>query len=232
MSRNQQQDAEPQSVLIITEDTGFGRDLMARWQAEVRVPQFTTIASDLWENAQIAGCDLVVVARIPADNLAQVLAKASTVPAVLVVLPAGVSPHSVRAEYANVVPLRGTADAVETAVIVGSQLLARTAVEQQLDRAQKAASDSELQAALGRYMIDSRYSFNNALTAVLGTAELMQLDTQLAKPVREQVETIHVMALRLHGMMQRFSSLEAEVQSLEREPRALAPSLRLERRLS
>jgi hypothetical protein len=232
MSRNQQENAGTQSVLIIAEETGFARDLMARWQAEVHVPQFTTIAGDLWEHAQVAGCDLVVVGRVPADILDRILTRASSVAAVLVVLPAGASPHQVRAACPNVVPLRGAPDVVETAVIVGTQLLARTAVERQLDRAQKAATDSEMQAALGRYMIESRYSFNNALTAVLGTAELMQLDQQLPRPLREQVETIHVMALRLHGMMQRFTSLEAEVQSLEREPRPLVPLLRFERDLS
>ena len=62
---------------------------------------------------------------------------------------------------------------------------------------------------------------NNALTAVLGNAELLMLDGEgLSPQVREQVETIQSMALRLHEMMQRFSSLEAELNMEERDVRS------------
>jgi hypothetical protein len=67
-------------------------------------------------------------------------------------------------------------------------------------------------------MLDTRHSFNNALTSVLGNAELMLLEpAALPTHVREQVDTIHSMALRLHEMMQRFSSLEIEMHFADRE---------------
>lgn len=70
----------------------------------------------------------------------------------------------------------------------------------------------EREAALGRYMLDMRHSFNNALTSVLGNSELLLLEPgALSAQTREQVETIHTMALRLCEVMQRFSSLENEM---------------------
>lgn len=70
----------------------------------------------------------------------------------------------------------------------------------------------EREAALGRYMLEMRHSFNNALTSVLGNSELLLLEPgALSDQTRDQVETIHTMALRLCEVMQRFSSLENEM---------------------
>jgi hypothetical protein len=53
---------------------------------------------------------------------------------------------------------------------------------------------------------------------VLGNADLLMLDSgELAPESREQIRTIHTMALRLHQVMQRFSSLAAEMRAGENE---------------
>jgi hypothetical protein len=66
-------------------------------------------------------------------------------------------------------------------------------------------------------MLDSRHGFNNALTSVLGNAELLMLSIErVPQDMREQVETIHAMALKLYEMMQRFSSLESEMRFEEK----------------
>src|SRR5207302_8912327 len=85
-------------------------------------------------------------------------------------------------------------------------------------RAETVATATNRQATLGRYMLDARHGFNNALTSVLGNAELLLLEPGvLPERMREQIDTIHSMALRLHEMMQRFSSLESEMHFTERE---------------
>ena len=67
-------------------------------------------------------------------------------------------------------------------------------------------------------MQEMRHSFNNALTSVLGNAELILLsDSGLNTELREQIGTIRDMALNLHEMMQRFTSLEAELQCTTKE---------------
>jgi len=70
---------------------------------------------------------------------------------------------------------------------------------------------------LGRYMLDTRHAINNALTSVLGNAELLLLDTRLSDTVTSQVETIRNMALRMHEILQRFSSLEKELTVVEKQ---------------
>jgi len=67
-------------------------------------------------------------------------------------------------------------------------------------------------ATLGRYVVEMRHNLNNALTSVLGNAELLLLDeTKFTSNERKQVDTIRLMALRMHETLQRFSSLEKEL---------------------
>jgi signal transduction histidine kinase len=57
-----------------------------------------------------------------------------------------------------------------------------------------------------------RHNLNNALTSVLGNSELLLLEPgSLSAPARSQMETIRSMALRMHEILQRFSSLEKEL---------------------
>jgi signal transduction histidine kinase len=67
-------------------------------------------------------------------------------------------------------------------------------------------------------MLEMRHSLNNALTSVLGNSELLLLDPgQLSAAARSQIETIRNMSLRMHEVMQRFSSLEKELKVVERQ---------------
>jgi hypothetical protein len=68
-------------------------------------------------------------------------------------------------------------------------------------------------ATLGRYMVESRHGFNNAMMALLGNAELLLLDPAAFSPqVLSQLRTIREMAQRLNQVMVGFSLLEAELQ--------------------
>src|SRR6202521_4880794 len=65
---------------------------------------------------------------------------------------------------------------------------------------------------VGRYMLEMRHGLNNALTSVLGNSDLLLLEPgSLSAPARAQIETIRNMALRIHEVLQRFSSLEKEM---------------------
>ena len=86
-------------------------------------------------------------------------------------------------------------------------------------RAETRAAPSELacaaldrEATLGRYMLEMRHNLNNALTSVLGNSDLLLLEPgSLSAQTRAQIETIRNMTLRIHEIMQRFSSLEKEM---------------------
>ena len=65
---------------------------------------------------------------------------------------------------------------------------------------------------LGRYMLEMRHNLNNALTSVLGNSDLLLLEPgSFSAQMRAQIVTIRNMTLRINEIMQRFSSLEKEM---------------------
>jgi len=106
----------------------------------------------------------------------------------------------------------------ELLITVATQILERNRAAADLSRVLEANSQLEHQAALGRYMLEVRHNLNNALTSVLGNSELMLLDPEsLAPTLRPQVETIRNMTMRMNEIMQRFSSLQKEMQLVEQQ---------------
>jgi signal transduction histidine kinase len=92
----------------------------------------------------------------------------------------------------------------------------RVAANRQAQQALVRAARSEREAILGRYMLDMKHSVNNALTSILGNAELLLLEPgQLSAQSLQQVRTVHQMSLRLHEIMQRFSTLSSEIREAE-----------------
>lgn len=205
------------SVLIIADDAEFARTVMARWQTERQVPAFTLLGSDLWDGRSATG-NLAIIGPVRESMLSHVLERlgASGVPAVFISDdPAAV--QVVRSTHPRLPVLRQHDGWVDTLVLLCGEILRRAEAVSRAAQAECAAALSQRYATLGRYMLDMRHSFNNAMTSVLGNAELLLLEpAAFSAQVREQVDTIHTMAIRMHEIMQRFSSLEAEMQFAER----------------
>ena len=109
---------------------------------------------------------------------------------------------------------------VEGLVILGTEALRCHDAQQRAARAESANAGSQREATLGRYMIEMRHSCNNALTSILGNSELLLMEPgAFSGEVREQIETIQSMSLRMHEILQRFSSIESEMQVAEKESR-------------
>jgi hypothetical protein len=66
-------------------------------------------------------------------------------------------------------------------------------------------------------MVEMRTNVNNALTTVLGNAELLVHEPGLPATMAAQADALRNMALRLHEVFQRFSSLEKELVVVARE---------------
>ena len=92
------------------------------------------------------------------------------------------------------------------------QLDSAAALLERLRAAETSCATLDRQATLGRYMLEMRHNLNNALTSVLGNSDLLLLEPgSLSAQTRAQIETIRNMTLRIHEIMQRFSSLEKEM---------------------
>lgn len=109
----------------------------------------------------------------------------------------------------------------ETLILVSIEALRRVEATNRAQRAEHHSQDCQRHAILGRYMLEMRPSVNNALTSVLGNADLLLLEPgQNSGESREQIRAIQAMALRLNEIMQRFSSLASEMRSNEKESQA------------
>jgi len=205
-----------QDVLIVSDDGEFARDILARWQIERQLPAFTLVTSEMCRSSRIANFDLAIVGPID-QGLEQLVRELECDGPILCVVAPGVFSKAALLDI-GVTLVRQSEGWTEHVVVLAGEVLRRIAEQARLRQAEEIAAGSQREAALGRYMQEMRHGFNNALTSVLGNAELILLNERnLNEELREQIGTIRDMALNLHEMMQRFTSLEAELQCTAKE---------------
>jgi signal transduction histidine kinase len=103
-------------------------------------------------------------------------------------------------------------------------LIERECLRRRGEELVRANAQLEGQAALGRYMQEMRLNLSNALTSLLGNSELILAAPEpVSSNLREQLETIRNMGMRIHEILQRFSSLEKEMRLMaEHSPKKAA----------
>jgi signal transduction histidine kinase len=208
------------SVLIVSDDTEFARSVAARWQAEKHVPEVTLVTSDLWHPSSGSGYELVIVGPVRNGKTSSILSSLEANPHAAVVCVVEdekeIAPLRTRHSQALVIPRQD--GWTGTLIILSNEALRRVEAVSRAQRAERTALESQRQATLGRYMLEMRPRVNNALTSVIGNADLLLLEPgQISAECREQIHTIHAMALRLNEVMQRFSSLATEMRATETE---------------
>lgn len=207
------------TVLIISDDADFSRRITARWQMERNVPTFTLLSGELWPRFAVDTFDVAVVGQLRRDLLSVVLEPLhSTGQPIFCVCLDPATAQLVRERWPRISILRPvehsleTPHWLETLVLAASEAMHRSRAEARARAAELACSTLERQATLARYMLEMRHSLNNALTSVLGNSDLLLLEPgSFSAQTRAQIETIRNMALRIHEIMQRFSSLEKEM---------------------
>jgi signal transduction histidine kinase len=211
------------SVLIVSDDTEFARTVAARWQAERRVPEITLTTSDVWQSSAAEGYNLVIVGPVRDHQISKILSALNATPTAATIYVSTETndvPH-LAAAHSHVLFIPREDGWIGTLILLAGEALRRAAATARAQRAERIAADAQRNAVLGRYMLDMRPSVNNALTSVLGNADLLLLDAESIHPdAREQIRTIHTMALRLNEIMQRFSSVAAEMRAGEKESQA------------
>jgi signal transduction histidine kinase len=207
-----------ETVLIISDDAEFARTIMARWQTERSVPAFTVVDTELSKGTVRAAFDLAIVGLLPAVQLNHVLSGLNSNHApVICVSEQGGASHEVRSVHSRAMVVRQHDGWADTVVLLGSEILKRVNALAKLAHAEQSAAANQRLATLGRFMLEMRHSFNNALTSVLGNAELLLMEPgAFSADVRAQIDTIQTMALRMHEIIQRFSSLETEMNFAEK----------------
>ena len=207
------------SVLIISDDVELSRAVTGRWQTERTVPSFTLMSSDICLGFDPDTFHLAIAGGLRPQALSVVLeAMDAAGKRVLFVSENPRVVQTVRDRWPGMAVVRQQENWLDTLVLVAGEILHRVGAESEARRFEQANALLERQALLGRYMLEMRHTLNNTLTSVLGNSELLLLEPgSLSSGARSQIETIRNMSLRMHEILQRFSSLEKELTVVDRQ---------------
>jgi signal transduction histidine kinase len=205
------------TVLLLSSDPAFARELIQAWPAGTEAPEFVLLEEDHRRELPRDTYDLAIAHAPSAEKLAalRLALTAARKPAILIHSDANASACDI---HGPILELRRDFPSwpVMTAVL-SREILRRLQAESRAAESDRLQAGADAEATLGRYMAQMYSTINNALTSALGNAELLLLEPGLPAPVLAQVDTIHNMALRLHQVFQRFSSLEKELSVIARE---------------
>ena len=221
------------TVLILASDPAFSREITANWPQDhaphSNGPEFIVLDEGFSRDLKGSNYDLAIADASSDDKndekseetrkclnkaLKQSLAAAGK-PAIVIDSDPALDFYN---NHGTVLELRREPGLWPSiAGLVGREILRRRQAESWAREAEKSCAAAQAEATLGRYMVEMRTNVNNALTTVLGNAELLVLEPGLPATVLAQSDTIRNMALRLHEVFQRFSSIEKELSVAARE---------------
>lgn len=201
------------TILIVSDDAAFSGAITARWQAGRTLPAFTMVSGDLCHGLDPDSFVLAIVGGVRSDVLNSVIKVLGSLnKPVIFVSGEGPVALGLRQVQQQAVVLRQNEGWLDTLVQLATEILRRCEALSRADHAEQARVLAERQATLGRFVLEMRHNLNNALTSVLGNSELLlQEPGSLSSAARSQIETIRNMSLRMHEILQRFSSLEKEL---------------------
>jgi hypothetical protein len=219
------------TVLIVATNSAFSREITANWPrnhgSPLNGPEFIVLDEAFCRGIEGSHYDLAIAeasslgrngkkkkdqrtlnqAPLPED-LERSLAAAGR-PVIMI--------HSHRAR--DFYDVRGAVIALRRepgiwasmAGLLGREILRRSQSEGRARESERICAVALAEATLGRYMVEMRTNINNALTTVLGNAELLALEPGLPAGAQAKADAIRNMALRIHEVFQRFSSIEKEL---------------------
>lgn len=206
-------------VLIVSDDPDFSRSLVGRWQSERSMPAFTLVRGDLCQDLDSGMFELAIAGALRPGAQRPVLdSLALAGKPVLLVCEEDQPVQELREIHPGLKVLRRQDAWIDAVVVVATEILRSGRLGARAERAEQAHRLLECHATLGRYMLEMRHTMNNALTSVLGNSELLLMEPgSLSAPARSQVETVRNMAVRMHEILQRFSSIEKELRAVEQQ---------------
>lgn len=206
------------TVVLIADDAEFPRALIAHWKDQRILPTFVVVGTDALIGPAAPACDLAVVGPVRGGRLVPALKALDSSARPTLCLADTVAIEALRPNLPRVAFIPVGQDHLECVVLLAVENLRRLEMASRARIAEQALAKLETEAALGRYVKELRHGLNNALTSVLGNSELLLLDTtRYSSDIKDQIETIHVMSLRMHEMLYRISSLEHEMRCVQKQ---------------
>src|SRR6185312_1075800 len=148
---------------------GFFRDLVARWQMQSHVPEFTAVNSDLLRSTSCSPFDIAIAGDVQPSRVNEVRTVLNRgAAAAMYVAATGESVHGLRREYPRLTVIPRHDAWLDTLVLVTEEALKRREISVHIQRLEQNARAHEAHAVVGKYVSEMRHGFNNALTSVLG----------------------------------------------------------------
>jgi signal transduction histidine kinase len=205
------------TVLILSSDPAFSREVTEAWPRGTEKPEFIVLKEDLCRQFQPDTYDLAIADAPGCEERSSLIEALADTGKPAIVAHSGTFLNRC-GFHGNILLLRRDPVSWPGVVgVLGREILRRGKAESRHRESEKARAAAEAEATLGRYMVEMRHTVNNALTSVLGNAELLLLEPGLPARVMAQADTIRNMALRLNEVFQRFSSIEKELSVVARE---------------
>jgi signal transduction histidine kinase len=180
------------------------------------------LSGDLWPRS-VDNFEIAIIGPLRREVLPLVLEPLhSTQRPLFCVCQDGATAEIVRERWPRTLVLQSDENWLSALIFSAREAVRRVRAEARARAAERLCATLEREALLGRYMLEMRHGLNNALTSLLGNSDLLlNKPGELSENAREQIETIRNMTLRIHEVLQRFSSLEKEMnvvaQEVERE---------------
>jgi hypothetical protein len=210
-------------VLVVSDEVEFIREFVSRWEMERDAPPITVVSTEMWKQASLIGYALVIVGfqrqNSPAVHAPEFHGGTNDhcdTTVCVVGDPARLSAiRSAHPEWLTFLEQLGWPD---TLLSFAKEILRRVAAEKQARESENTCLSQQRLATVGQSLLEAKPGMVNALTSLLGNADLLLLsDERLSAGCLEQIRTIHTMALRLNEILQRLSSLANEMELSESE---------------
>jgi hypothetical protein len=217
----------PEQILIVSDNTEFVRSLVSLWQKEKECPGISAVSTGVSGQANFSSYELIVVG--PLRDGASLPAAPHMHPDSLVCAVGDLeSLEMVRAMHSGWLLLPECPGWTKILFSLAAEVLRRTAAETRTREAEIMSLSQKRFGILGKSLLEARPGMVNALTSLLGNADLILLSEEpLPVSCREHVRTIHTMALRLNEIVQRLSSIENEMELSERKSHLETPEIRM-----
>lgn len=215
----------PGQILVVSDDSEFVRAVAARWRSEKDSPTITAVSSEVCRQASSAGYDLVVVGPLR-GRTALPAGPAMHPDSAVCVVGDSESLELVRAAHGGWLLLPDCPGWTGILFSLAGEVLRRRAAETRARESELTNLSQKRFGILGKSLLEARPGMVNALTSLIGNADLILLSEEpLPDQCRENVRTIHTMALRLSEIVQRLSSIENEMQLTERKSHLETPEM-------
>ena len=217
----------PGQILIVSDDSEFVRSLVSRWRTEKDSPAITAVSSGVSRQASSSGYEMIVVGPLR-DCTALPAGPAVHPDSVVCAVGDEESLKVVRTIHSDWLLLPECPGWTKILFSLVGEVLRRTAAETRARKAEITNLSQKRFGILGKCLLEARPGMVNALTSLLGNADLILLSKEpLPDNCRENVRTIHNMALRLNEIVQRLSSIENEMELSERKSHLETPEMRM-----